>query len=96
LRALQQKDYAAASQLKQYDPTVGAGAFGIADRKHYIANHYAQHRSDLGSKILHKVLSGLLTNPVNGISTKVYPLKRVLVCYCLLGGGYTKAYALNK
>jgi len=62
---LQQKDYAAGIALNNMIRQLG-GAFGIAIANNYIANHYAQHRSDLVSNLTQG--SPALTNTVNGIA----------------------------
>ena len=47
---LQPKEYASGIALNNMIRQLG-GAFGIAIANNYIANHYAQHRSDLVSNL---------------------------------------------
>src|SRR5215831_349479 len=62
---LRPKDYPAGIALNNMIRQLG-GAFGIAIANNYIANHYAQHRSDLVSNLTQG--SPALTNTVNGIA----------------------------
>ena len=62
---LQPKDYAAGIALNNMIRQLG-GAFGIAIANNYIANHYAQHRSDLVSNLTQG--SYELTNRINGMT----------------------------
>jgi DHA2 family multidrug resistance protein len=62
---LQPKEYAAGIALNNMIRQLG-GAFGIAIANNYIANHYAQHRSDLVSNLTQGSYN--LTNTVNGMA----------------------------
>jgi DHA2 family multidrug resistance protein len=62
---LQQKDYASGIALNNMIRQLG-GAFGIAIANNYIANHYAQHRTNLVSNLTQG--SYELTNRVNNLA----------------------------